>query len=133
MTLSKSFLSLYSVFFLWWNWVSLERTAEYFSSLFCFLSFFFLGVTGSVRIRQQKISRHYFCSFLFFVSFFGVTGSTRIRQLNISRHFFVLFLFSFFGVTGSARIRLLNISRHYFVFLLFSFFFSSLSTILRAG
>ncbi len=67
-TVSKflvTILFLFSFFF-WRDWVCLDKTAEYFSSLFCFISFFFLGVTGSVRIRRPNISRHYFVFVFFF-------------------------------------------------------------------
>ncbi len=51
---------------------------------------------------SRNISRHYFVFSSF--SFFGVTGSARIRQLKISRHFiFVFFLFSFLTWLGLFR------------------------------
>ncbi len=80
------------------------------------------------------ISRLKNFSSLFFFFFFGVTESNRLRQLKISRHYFVFVLFSFFGVIGSVRLRLLKISRHYFFssfFLLF--FFSSLDLSTTGG
>ncbi len=44
MTRSKSFLSLFPIFFLWWwNWVCSDTTAESFSPLYCSLSFLFLA------------------------------------------------------------------------------------------
>ncbi len=122
---------LFYFFFLsWHDWEN--KTAEYFSSLFCFF-FFSLYLLyyaqdsckkwqenkdrlGLISEMSVKIFSSLFCFF-----FFGVTWSFRISQLKISRHFFVFV--SFFGVTGSTRIRQPKISRHYFVFLLFSFLF----------
>ncbi len=39
----------------WWNWVSSDWTAKYFSSLFCFISFYFFksDESWSSRIRQM--------------------------------------------------------------------------------
>ncbi len=64
------FLFLYFLFH-WCNWVCSDETVENFSSQFCFSLFIlFFGVTGSVLLRQLKISRHYFvfCFVFCFVS-----------------------------------------------------------------
>ncbi len=51
-----------------------------------FFFFFFRRNWVLFGKRQLKISRHLKFFFFFFFSFFGVTGSVRMRQLKISRH-----------------------------------------------
>ncbi len=130
------FFFFFCFFFHWCNWVCSDKTSENFSSLFCFSFFFFLscfiGVTGCVRMRQLKISRHYFWFFLFFSFFLWCTW---VRSDKTTENFSSLFCFSFFssffGVTGSVLLRQLKISRHCFVFF-FSFFLLAIH-LLRAG
>ncbi len=106
-----------------------RMTVKNFSSLFCFSFFFFcfLGVTGSVRLRQLKISRHYF---VFFVFCF-LSGSDQVCLDGTAENFSSLFcffvVFFFFllvklGLLGKdSRIFLVTIM----FFFLFSFLFSS--------
>ncbi len=53
-------------------------------------------------ISRMERFKYFSSLFLFFLLFlvFGETGSVRIGQLNISRHFFVLFLFTSLKVTN---------------------------------
>ncbi len=95
--------------------------------------FSFFGVTGSTRIRQPKISRHYFFSFSFLYIYYTtrriVVKSDEKKKASLvwflewqSKYFsslFFSFCFLFLAWPGLVRWRQLKISRHFFVFFFF--------------
>ncbi len=84
------------VLFFWCNWVCSDKTAKYISSLcFFFFSFFFLGVTGYVRIQDSWKFLVTILIFFFFLFFLGVTGSVWIGQLKNFSSLFCFFSFFF--------------------------------------
>ncbi len=121
-------------FFFWCDWVYSDKTGENFSSLFCFISFFFLGVTGSVRIRRLNISRHYYVlssSFSLYLLYYARDSCKKwqekkdrlslISGMESQKFLFTILFLFFFGVTGSVRIKQLNISRHFtFLFIYYT-------------
>ncbi len=141
-------------FLFWRDWVGSAKTAENFSSLFCFFIFFFFFffifyTTRRIVVKSDKkikaswvfvpewtgtnISRHRFFSlFLFFMASQGLfRKDSWIFLVTILFLFFLFFFLCFFSETEAVQKRRLNISRHYIVFLFL--FLLSLTYILRAG
>ncbi len=56
-----------------------------------------LGLISRMTVKTFLVT-------IFFFSFFGVSGSVRIRQPKISRHYFVFFFFSLFMYYTTRRI-----------------------------
>ncbi len=124
MTLSKSFSSLFSFFFLWWNWVCVDRTAEYFSSLFCFCFCFFsfwawLGLFGYYDSWILLVTILFLLSFYFFslnllhyaqdscrkwhekTDKLGLISGMTVKNFSSLFSFLFLFLFLVYCITTS--------------------------------
>ncbi len=73
MIISRHYFVFLFLFFFWRWWVCLAKTAEYFSSLFCFFFFFFLFSFFVSLVRLRRFSKDgwiFLVTILFFYFFF---------------------------------------------------------------